>query len=507
MVTLPLFSSALSGILFALAFPSFNLSWLAWVALVPLLRLTVTHPKNAFACGLVTGLLANLIIFQWLLPTFKAANINVVTGLLCWVLLSAVLALYVVLFFSFYIQIPFSWLRPWLAGAMWVVLEDIRTHLLSGFPWALLGHTQAYHLVFIQLASLTGVSGLSFLLIAANSFIAEFLRIAPARHYHLIAWRRFLFSQGGFIGLLLITYSYGWFRLNHPSGAPERTLKVSILQGNIDQYQKWDDHYETGIRTRYTGLAEKAAADKPELIVWPESAVPGWIPNEKFYLDWLQTVVKKTGTANLVGAVSMSSGADYNSAFLLSPKGEILQRYDKRHLVPFGEFNPLGGFFNRLIPYLGQLGTFAAGKRGVIFDLNGIRLAPNICYEAIFADLIRSGVNQGADVIVNLTNDGWYLQTAAPEQHFVANIFRAVENGRPVIRAANTGISGLIDPFGRPLLRTPLMETGAFTGEVPMASSSFQTFYLRFGNWFTYFCWALIAFFISLNFRRSSRWI
>ena len=564
MNSLPLFTATLSGLLFAAAFPSFNISYLAWVSLVPLLLLTKSEKRfNPLTLGLLSGFVANLVLFSWLLTTFRAAGIALPISLFCWMALSAILALYFGLFTSFYAQCPASWMKPWLAGAMWVALEHIRSYLLSGFPWALLGHTQAYNPLLRQTAAVTGVAGISFLLVVSNSTITELWSWLREKPFNRHRETSLILSSTFFLVLLLGAGLFGWGRLHRWEKHPKTFFTVALLQGNIDQYKKWDAVYEADIRATYSDLALKAALAKPDLIVWPESAVPGWIPNDRAYTEWLQTLVKKTGTPNFVGAVSSIGRHDFNSAFLIGADGTIFNHYDKIHLVPFGEFNPFGNFLNKIIPYLGQLGTFSAGKGPSLFyvergaeafgrsdfgspprranrerspnasaPLAGadggqegsdsapsllsrstrpslpsstgqepgemISIAPNICYEAIFGPLVRKSVKKGADIIVNLTNDGWYLKTAAPEQHYVSNIFRAIENGRPVIRAANTGISAIIDPTGNEIVRTKLMVTGVHIDRVPLATPPLQTPYLKWGDWFIFLCWAmLILFFLS----------
>jgi apolipoprotein N-acyltransferase len=267
---------------------------------------------------------------------------------------------------------------------------------------------------------------------------------------------------------------------------------ISILQGNIDQYQKWDDAYVADIEHRYESLAMGAAKSKPDLIVWPESAAPGWIPNEPKIAQWLAGVIKKTHVPNIVGAVTRIEGKDFNAALLFDANGHIQNVYAKQHLVPFGEYIPFGRILARWIPYLGQLGTFNAGSGAVIFTVGALRAAPNICYEAIFAPLVMRDVSAGANAIINITNDGWFLDTPAPEQHYVANIFRAVENGVPVIRAANTGISAVIDSYGREVLRSPLLATGVYTTTISLGLPP-RTLYARVGHYFPQLCWIVVA--------------
>lgn len=446
------FLIASSSLFYALSFPPFNISYFAWFALVPLLIIQHSSFRKSLLNGYMVGLFSNLIIFFWFWGTFKAAGMNPLLTLSCWVALCAVLALYFAVFKLCADKIKPSLVRPFLLAAIWVGLEIVRSHALTGFPWALLAHTQAYHPSLIQISAITGALGVSFLIVLINGAVESLIQ----RHH-----------KWGWIGpalCLCLCLGYGLKRLN-TNDIHGRPLKVALLQGNIDQYQKWDEQYEYLIREVYADLAQKAAVEKPDIIVWPESAIPAWYPNESFYLVWVSTLVKQTDTYHLIGAVTSENGNEFNSAFVLSPDGVINDHYNKRHLVPFGEYIPFGNFLKKWIVYLGQLGVFDAGQKEAVLNINSYKCALSICYEAIFPELIRHSAQQ-SDVIVNITNDGWFLDTAAPEQHYVTNIFRAIENDRPVIRAANTGISALIDSRGREILRTPLMKRDVFIGTI-----------------------------------------
>jgi apolipoprotein N-acyltransferase len=195
--------------------------------------------------------------------------------------------------------------------------------------------------------------------------------------------------------------------------------------------------------------------------------VPGWVPKDRFYTEWITGIARKSKAAHLFGSLSAHERGESNAAILADANGTLVSQYNKRHLVPFGEYVPFGGFLSGLVPYLGQVGTFVAGHEFVHFDVNGVRLAP---------------------VIVNVTNDGWFLKTAAPEQHYLANIYRAVENGRPVLRAANTGISSHIDAYGRVEMKSSLMAAGFYVNLVAVPDPEFRTLYSRWGNWFGLMC-------------------
>lgn len=416
---------------------------------------------------------------MWILPTFQAANQPLVLAFMALILLASFLAFYVVGFGVLRVCVSESWLRPFVLAAGWVGFEFLRTHLFSGFPWALLAHSQAAALPLIQVSSLTGAWGVSFVLVLVQAWV---IRIGVVR--------RSSHCCDLFVPILLVVVVFfGIARLKNKPNDAGRSFSVALLQGNIDQYQKWDQQYEEAIYDRYAGLVREPAAKTADVIIWPESAIPAWIPNDRGALSWLSELVRQSSATHIVGAVSrnIEPQAEFNSAFLFNPQGVIEAQYNKQHLVPFGEVAPLR-FLLGWIPYLGQLGTFNAGNKATVFNIHGKQWAPLICYEIIFPQLVRRSVRQGADVVVNLTNDGWYLSTGAPEQHFVTSIFRAIEVSRPVVRVANTGISAVIDPTGQIQLKTPLMKTEVFVQPVNVADSAQTTFYLKWGDWFAWFC-------------------
>jgi len=493
---MPIFLSLFSGLLLGLCFPPFNLSYLAWIALVPLLFINEKRGRFRILLGFLTGLITNLILFWWIWDTFKAAQVNFITTFGAWLSLAALMGLYTALFFLILPWIQNSNWKPWMGAFLWICLDHLRSILFSGFPWGLLGHTQAANLPLIQLTSLTGVSGVTFILVATNIALAEFLK-GP------FSSRPKIFNLSAILILIFVIHYGGWVRLEKSDQTNLEFLSVALLQGNIDQYQKWDSTYEKNIRLKYQDVIKKSLPSKPQLIVWPESAVPGWYPNDSKYKKWVHDQILGTEAHHLIGAITRKGKKDFNSAFFLNPKGEILGDYQKQHLVPFGEYIPFRGVLEKIIPYFGKLGTFTTGKKPRLFELGPYKFAPNICFEAIFPNLIRQSTRLGADFIVNITNDGWYLDTAAPEQHYIANIFRAVENGKTVVRAANSGISAIIDPWGRQLLRSPLMTSGSFTGDIPIPRPPLLTWHLKWGNWFTTMGWGITLLWGMSFFRRK----
>jgi len=457
----------LSSVLYILSFPNFNQNWLAWVALTPLALIARrSSPRHSFLWGWLSGTLAYAGILYWIIVTFQAAHLS--TGLAC--LCQMLLAGYLGLYWGVWAWFIHKGQTPFVGAAAWVALEYLRTYLLSGFPWTLLADSQVRILPLIQIASITGIYGVSFLIVFVNLAVAEW-RLKPI-----------VLS----LGMLVLTFFYGSYRMNsHPKPeGPE--IRIALLQGNIDQYKKWDKSYVEEIEKTYENLVIQATQSKPDIIIWPETSVPGYLMQDAVLDSWLQPMIKRSHTHHLVGVPIMDSQMAYNSAFSIDPEGNLDGFYAKQHLVPFGEIVPWAGFLGKFIHVLNDLGGFTTGHWPPVLDIAGHPVGVNICYEAIFPNLVRQSVKGGAVLIANMTNDGWYMRTAAPYQHWAPNIFRAVENDRWLVRADNTGISGIIEPTGRVQAASRIFEPCVIQGSV--APQSALTLYTRFGDLFAWLC-------------------
>ena len=249
------------------------------------------------------------------------------------------------------------------------------------------------------------------------------------------------------IFLIAVVFIYGFYKLNFQFSTPNSQLKISLIQGNIPQSLKWDDTYRKDIIKTYFDFTMEAAKDKPDLIVWPETSFPVDLELEPAIAKRLFNLAKAVNTHILVGTNRYKSGNIYNSAFLISPDGAIMSYYDKLHLVPFGEYMPkIPGFLYKVLPEkINMVGDFSPGGQYTVFK----NFSVLICFEDVFPQISRRFVQNGAQFLVNITNDGWYGASAAPFQHAQASVFRAVENRVPVVRCANTGLSEFIDKNGR----------------------------------------------------------
>jgi apolipoprotein N-acyltransferase len=374
----------------------------------------------------------------------------------------------------------FRKISPWLAvvssAASWITLEYVRSFFLTGFPWALLGYSQWRYPPLCQIAEWTGVYGVSAILFLSNLMLWQWLKNKKMPWSALVPL------------MILLGVNFGIYVGRLPLAQENPTLKVAILQGNIDQYKKWNAAFVQEILMSYAGLT-KQLNSSVDLVVWPESAVPGWVPNEAWLMEWLQQRIVPTQAYHLVGAASYSNGKNYNSAFLFNPNGTLHSRYDKIHLVPLGEFVPFQSLLGRWISVLNALGGFHKGENRRALWMDKTKFGVNICYESIFPHLVRLQTKEGASFLVNVTNDGWYLNTAAPQQHFSMNVFRAIENRRTLIRAANTGISGIILPDGWVAKATALNERTLLEGVIHLKTN--LTFYVQYGDVFAWLCCAI----------------
>ena len=459
---------ALTSLLLILSYPKFNQGWVAWFALAPLAIALwrAETVKQALVSGFTAGFFFYAGILYWIYPTMRAGGVNPAVSVLGLGALSFVMSAEFVFAaaLGFYLKRigPRTW--PYLFAAGWALLEYGKIYLslkAVWFPWFMLGYTQWAYTPLIQIVSVTGIYGLS-AAVCFTGALAGTLLISEEG-----PWKKILrFSPAAMVIVLL--WGYGLRELRAASSVmPAGYLNAALLQPCINLYDKWDAGKAAGIRSGLEGLL--GGLKDAELIVWPENALPGWI-DEPFYAGWLKAVSRKNKSYNIVGSVSRGDGR-HVAAFLVDGKGEIKSSYNKRRLVPFGEYVPLRGFLGKYIKPVAALGEFTEGAmEQPLFELpgKGIKLGAAVCYESIFPYLFSTDVRAGAAVFVNITNDGWYLDTAAPYQHFIVNIFRAVETRRPVIRAANNGISAVIDPWGRVLAKKGLNERGVLTVRVPL---------------------------------------
>lgn len=473
-----------SGLLLALSFPRLNLAPLAWVALVPMVLVMERHPfRSGFAAGI--GFFG--LVLYWLnIVMTTYGQMHPVFSLAAYLMLVVYLALFfgAATWAACRLREQLGWSIILTLPVFWVGFEFVRSFLFSGFPWASLGYSQISLLPLVQSADLAGVYGISFLILLCNAALAQL--ILARRNHQSLPW----IGLGVTLLLLAANAGYGLLRLQQDLDSREQTAKVALVQGNIDQAVKWDPGYQQATVERYAELSRQVVAEGDvDLIIWPESATPFYFQEEGPLATKVAAVASETGTELLFGSPAyevVNRRPRYlNSAFMLSPQGEVLGRSDKIHLVPFGEYVPLGRylpFINKLVVGIGDFSPGTVKPLPLGQNLVGVL----VCFEGIFPELARDYVREGSQLLINITNDAWFGRSSAPAQHLAMTRFRALENRIWVARAANTGISALIAPSGRLTLETPIFETLAVSGTVGLGAQ--PTIYTRFGDLLPIFC-------------------
>ena len=498
--------ASLTGLFYPLCFPDYDQGWLALAVLVPLhLGLTDLSPQRGFCLGWLAGLIAFVGTMFWVVTAMHLyGKMPLLISYAVMLLLVAYLGLYVGLY-----AFLLAWLRQRLpalgflpAPFLWVALELIRTYSLSGLPWALIGYSQYQWITAIQIADVTGVYGVSFFVVLVNVALSD-LSLWILHRVSPVDGRCPWLSTAAAAFALAVVLSYGTFRLESSASDPVRpkpTIRIGLVQPNIDQAHKWEESFRRETTDRYARLTRQVAPGT-DLIIWPEAATPFLFEQEISYRLEMAALVHDQGVPLLFGSPALRYYADgrqylLNRAYLFSASGEILGRYDKQHLVPFGEYIPLRTLLFFLHKLVEGIGDFEAGTVPTVLRLPaaegpqanraGTKFGVVICFEVIFPNLVREFVRDGAEFMVTITNDAWFGNSIAPYQHFGMVVFRAVENRVAFARAANTGISGLIDPQGRILHATPIFTEGALQGAIQIGVS--RTFYTRHGDLFAYGC-------------------
>ncbi len=484
--------SSLSAGLLILSFPSVDLGPLIWVALVPWL-FAIDGPKKARAFGwsYFTGLLFFSGALYWFLFVTVPGGI----------LLFFYLALYFALFgwaCAYFSRGPL-WLKCLALPSVWVALEFGRGNLFSGFGWVNLAHSQHHNWLFIQIADITGVYGISFLVLLVNLLLKENLSQALAGPDVPMRWELVRLNLAVLV-VLLSVFGYGAFRV---TAAPRMdVIKVGVVQGNIPQDEKWILSERETIIGKYLDLSENVVEKKPDLLIWPETAFPGFADETPELMEDIRDFTRRTSIPLLLGIVTEVDIEYFNSAILIA-QGETTGQYDKLHLVPFGEFLPFRKHMPFLIDWV-PIDDFSAGKKALVFRQpvrslgrpRDLRFAVAVCFEDTLAYIARKFVKGGAELLVNITNDAWFGDSKEPFMHLQASLFRSVETKRSLVRSANTGVSCAIDPFGR-ILKYVQNDRGkkTYIGKaevflVPLNSE--MTLYTKIGDVFTYLCFVCI---------------
>jgi len=550
----PWLAAVASGVLLALCFPPYDQGWLVWVALTPLIcalwfsgdqKHSIRRP---LLLGYTTGTIFFTMVFSWLSNLGTLFQSPLLHGLP--LLLSLVLGLYIAIWAWFVAKLrskepnAFRSSRQnlaigFLAACAWVIQEWVRGWLFSGFGWNGLGVALYRNLPMIQIADLAGVLGISWLVAYCNVMAVVIIRrIIGDLGLTFLKKIRWEFSIS--MALVAIVFIYGIHALFRPPAANHVPLKVALLQPNIPQDEKWSRESEDAILENLKKLTARVAnhpseideeklkaildpvrsgerkqvsipmaslkAVRPDLVVWPESATPRGMFADEFSFRFVVDQVRDGDFSLLLGTILTDEAeeADFNAAALVTEKGQSIQLYRKIHLVPFGEYLPMRPI---LRPIAGKLvpGDFTPGKEPKVMRLSSpnVQIGAVICFEDTLGDLCRRFVGNGAQVLINVTNDGWFLHSAAAEQHFHNALFRAVENRRPLLRCANTGITGAVDPAGRLDRWAEPFTSAAIAKEVSIPSGNLPfTLYTRYGDWLAYLSCAVILLWLAVRINR-----
>jgi apolipoprotein N-acyltransferase len=479
----------LSGALLALSFPKFGHPALAWIALAPLI-VAVSHrshsPRRAFALGLTTGIVYFCGTLYWLVETMTTfGGLNTAIAAFAAGVLIAYLSLYPALFAMIQARLARAMGKRavLLAPAVWVASEMGRTYVLDGFPWELLGYSQTTVLPVAQIASVVGVYGLSALVALVSAAAAYAALDRSARR-----WRVAAITAVILVGIA----AWGTARMARgtlrSSGVP---VRVAVLQGNIPQDQKWDPAMRGPIMQRYIDMTREAIGRNAQFILWPESATP--LPYERDLggAATIRRLAREGNVTLLIGSDQIepvkpvAAGQPaveryYNAAYLIQPSGETAAIYRKIHLVPFGEYVP----FSRLLYFVGPLveavSDFTPGSDAVLLPVRGRMASTAICYEVIYSRLMRSFVTHGSELLTTITNDAWYGWSSAAYQHWQQASLRSIEQGRYLARAANTGISGFVDPYGRVLQQSNMFQSAVMAEDLRFITE--RTIYSYIGD-------------------------
>ncbi|MBI4463900.1 MAG: apolipoprotein N-acyltransferase [Acidobacteria bacterium] len=468
-----------SGLLWVLAFPKAHGSALSAFALVPLLVVTLREPSGLrrFLWGTLSGCVFFAGACYWIYSVLHGyGGLGVPAAAGVFLLFFLVLALYwgVFAWLAGYFW-AFSW-GPLLLPLLWVALEWARAHLFSGFPWLLFGYALTDFFPLTHLARWTGVYGLSYLLAALNvAWVWLWVRRSRLATVHL--------------AVLLVGCGLLW--LTAPQENYSTPYKAYLVQTHIPQdvaFERWNLETQAALLGRLERLTLEAVGrqDPPALVIWPEMPAPFYFWEDSFTQSYAESIARRTNSYFLMGIVAFVPGSEgtkpLNSEVLLAPNGQFLSQYDKIHLVPFGEYVPLKRWLGFAGKLTAEAGDFVPGNRFVVNDLPGGRMSGLICYEAVFPDLVRRFVAEGAELLVNISNDGWFGSSAARQQHLLMARMRAIETARFLLRATNTGITAIVRPDGKIAAAIAPDQPGVLEGRWGFQTR--QTFYTRQGDWF-----------------------
>jgi len=384
------------------------------------------------------------------------------------------------------------------APVVWVATELGRTHLFTGFPWVLLGYSQTTVLPIAQFASVFGVYGVSLLVASVSAAAAATVNGDPGRvrggHQRRASDARGLLRIGPLhVAVVAVIVVAVWGARRAGGSELTRTgdpIRVAMIQGNVSLGERSDPARIPIIFDNYLRMTRQAIGQGAQFVIWPESATPFVFENDPVSAMRIRTLAQQANVPILLGSDQVTPAGHgiptryYNSAFLVRPDGTTGGAYRKMHLVPFGEYVPAKHIFFFAAPLVEAVSDFSAGEEATLLPIDHHKISTAICYEVVYPDLVRQFVAGGSELLTTITNDAWFGETSAPYQHFEQAAMRAIEEGRYLVRAANTGISGIVDPYGRVLEQTAIFQPAVLIGEARFLQAS--TFYARHGDVLAY---------------------
>ncbi|MEO0112067.1 MAG: apolipoprotein N-acyltransferase [candidate division WOR-3 bacterium] len=474
----------LSPLILNLSYAPISFFFISYFSLIPLFYyIEKLSPKKTFVYGFIYGFLFSVGHLWWLY--FLKPEIASSTRILLFIgiiVLFFYLAFYFALF-SYLIKISSLYLAPFILP----ILEFIRTKSEIGFPWGLLGYTQTNNLIFLNTASIWGIYGLSALVIFINLLIYKIIFSDNKKQFVFL------------LGITIFSTTFYYFsRIKELSDH----FQVALLQPNVSPEEKGTREAQIKLLNQLISMTKRAAQKKPHLIIYPETASLIDITVDSPYKEFLKSIADNYNCYLFIGTPRYENNEKgfryYNGAVLFAPQKGIVGEYQKIRLVPFSERIPYYEKIKifRLIETV-DMGNYSKGEEYTVFQTDKTSFCCAICFESIFPDLIREFVRRGANMIVNITNDGWFGKTFGPYQHYELAIARAVENGVPLIRCANNGISLLCDPFGRIYQKSKLFKEEIIFGNVKIPLKN--TIYRQFGDWFIYFSIIVVLFYFIIK--------
>jgi apolipoprotein N-acyltransferase len=495
-----------------LALPGNFFFWpLLAICLVPLFSLLHTLPSSAKALsyGFFAGIFFHLLQLYWIVPVLQTyGGLGWYFAVPALLLLVCYMSCYTAIFaagFQLMDRCGPRIIMPLAAASLWVGLDWVRSWMISGFPWMDIGYGLWSQPRLLQLADLVGHHGLSFIIVMFNATLFMLVQ----RSYRIRE------RAAAVVALVGLCVASGWYSVERwekveklVEAAP--VALVGVAQGNVEQTRKWSPEERLRTVKDYVRLsATLTTGQDPSLIVWPETALP-FYPHADELLEPVSGFVDFSGTVLLTGAPWFEEEHSktshlvryYNGALLMEPGSGFDFGYFKNHLVPFGEYVPLKKYLPFLAPLVEAAGDFTPGTIETPLPAGPIKAGVLICFESIFPDLGRAWVEAGANLLVNLTNDAWYGKSSAPYQSWAMTVFRSVETRRSLVRSANTGISGFIDPLGRVQRQSGLFVEWADSMEVSLLGA--ETFFVRSGYRFAPICGAAAVMIIIISLLRRN---